>query len=262
MTSKPDLKWIKLSQLYIPQEYQRTAKGQTSLANINYIKKNFNWVSCGALVVCELEKSKPPQYAVIDGQHRFKAAEAIGIAELPCLVASPEEVKKQAHHFIEINTKRNRLHPLHEFQAAVVAGQDRAVQLAALLKRAEISLPSTPLSSKDAPPRVTQAIGTLYSLLPNYTDKQIIWGLTIIPEAYGKRHGVMRACLIKAMCEWIKIHPDTDRETMKIVLAETDLDQLEKDARSYRAIDKISMPAAFMLVFEQKYKQEKKRRAA
>ena len=35
-----------------------------------------------------------------------------------------------------------------------------------------------------------------------------------------------------------------------------------KSLRGRRAIDKISMPAAFMLVFEQKYKQEKKRRAA
>jgi hypothetical protein len=100
---KPELKWIKLTELYIPTEYQRSAKNPSSLKNIHYIKENFNWASCGALLVCELEKSMPKQYAVIDGQHRFHAAEAHGkIAELPCVVISPREATKQAGHFIEV----------------------------------------------------------------------------------------------------------------------------------------------------------------
>ena len=112
LDKKPELKWIKLTQLYIPSEYQRSAKNATSLRNINYIKQNFNWASCGALLVCELEKSQPPQYGVIDGQHRFRAAEAHGgISELPCVVVSPREAQKQASHFIEVNSKRIKLSP-------------------------------------------------------------------------------------------------------------------------------------------------------
>src|SRR4051794_16831426 len=106
LAKRPELKWIKLSQLYIPTDYQRPAKNSTSIANINYIKANFNWASCGALIVCELAKSKPAQFAVIDGQHRFKAAEAHGkIEELPCVVITPREAKSQANHFIEVNSR-------------------------------------------------------------------------------------------------------------------------------------------------------------
>jgi hypothetical protein len=63
---KPELKWVKLTELYIPSDYQRPSKSSTSLGSINYIKANFNWASCGALIVCQLAESKPPQYAIID----------------------------------------------------------------------------------------------------------------------------------------------------------------------------------------------------
>ena len=135
---KPELRWIKLTQLYVPSEYQRPAKNATSLANINYIKTNFNWASCGALIVCELAKAKPPQYAIIDGQHRFRAAEGHGkITELPCIVISPREAQEQAKHFVEVNSKRIKLHGLHEYRAAIVAGEPTACMIDAILKKAK-----------------------------------------------------------------------------------------------------------------------------
>src|SRR5262245_11306189 len=140
--AKPELKWIKLTQLYVPTEYQRPAKNLTSLANINYIKDQFNWGSCGALIVCELAESKPPQYAIIDGQHRFRAAEAHGgITELPCLVISPREAREQAKRFVEVNSKRLRLHGLHEYRAAVVAGDPTACMIEDILQKAGVRVP-------------------------------------------------------------------------------------------------------------------------
>jgi hypothetical protein len=99
---KPELRWIKLSQLYIPTEYQRSVKSDASAKNINYIKANFTWAEFGALIVCPLAGSKPPQYAVMDGQHRFQAAEASGdIDELLCFVIRERESKDQASDTVD-----------------------------------------------------------------------------------------------------------------------------------------------------------------
>jgi hypothetical protein len=54
---KPELKWIKLTQLFIPSEYQRSIKSDASARNINYIAGNFNWADCGALIVCPTRRS-------------------------------------------------------------------------------------------------------------------------------------------------------------------------------------------------------------
>src|SRR5262245_52083619 len=101
---RPELRWVKLSQLYVPTEYQRSVKSDTSARNIKHIKSHFNWAEFGALIVCPLAGSKPPQYAVMDGQHRLRAAEEHGgIDELPCVVIGEREAREQAGNFVNIN---------------------------------------------------------------------------------------------------------------------------------------------------------------
>ena len=68
----------------------------------------------------------------------------------------------------------------------------------------------------------------------------------------------MRASLLKAMAEWVKTYTDTSREVMIRTLQGIDLDQLEKDARAYRAVDGGRTPAAFLAVIERKYNAAKK----
>lgn len=106
---RPELKWVKLSQLFIPTDYQRSVKSDASAKNINHIRGHFSWAKFGSLIVCPIPGSNPPQFAVIDGQHRFRAAEARGdIAELPCVVISEREAREQAESFVAINSRRVR----------------------------------------------------------------------------------------------------------------------------------------------------------
>ena len=63
---------------------------------------------------------------------------------------------------------------------------------------------------------------------------------------------------MKAMAEWTAKQPDTDRAIMIRTLEGIDLDELEKDARAYRAIDGKGMPEACMAVIERKYIQAKR----
>jgi hypothetical protein len=61
--------------------------------------------------------------------------------------------------------------------------------------------------------------------------------LTIIPDAYGDEKGWLRANLIKGLAAFIKERPDTNRDTMIAALQEIEVDQLERDARSYCAVE-------------------------
>ena len=180
------------------------------------------------------------------------------MTELPCVVITSREAKKQASHFIEVNSKRIKLNNLNQYRAAVVAGESSAVSLSGILAKAAVSIPLNPMGNKDCPPRTTQAIGTLLRMLESYSEKQMVWALTVIPDAYGDKRGVMRASLLKAMAEWIKRNPDTSRSVMIATLQGIDLDELERDARAYRAVDGKRTPEAFMMVIERKYNAAKR----
>jgi hypothetical protein len=62
---KPELRWIKVTELYIDQAYQRSAKSEASRKNLAYMQEHFSWAHCGALIVCHMPEKK--QYTVIDG---------------------------------------------------------------------------------------------------------------------------------------------------------------------------------------------------
>ena len=60
------------------------------------------------------------------------------------------------------------------------------------------------------------------------------------------------------MAEGIATNPDTDRRIMIRTLQHIDLDDLERDARAFSAIDGRRMPEVFMAVIERKYHAAKK----
>jgi hypothetical protein len=250
---KPELKWIPLTQLYVDQEYQRSAKSSKSQTNINYMRQNFSWAFCGALVVCYVKAKK--QYAIIDGQHRYLVAKSLtGIAELPCLIINDLDVKHQAQSFVVMNTRRVKLHTLGAFHASVAAGVEDAVTLKAILDECKLAIPAYSRLKGDTHPREVQAVGALVSLLGKYSKNQIKWALTIIPEAYGDTKGQMRASLIKGLVEFIKTYPDADRARMIEVLENLDPFKLEDDARASVKINGGNRNAAVFSALERLYK--------
>lgn len=228
---RPTLKWLPLDQLFIDKSYQRSTESRRSQNSIEYLERNFSWGACGALIVALNPKQK--KYAVIDGQHRFLAAQKRkDIAELPCLIVGADDFKAQVQNFVIVNTKRVNMHTLSKFHAAAAGGDPDSVSIIELLKECKMEVPKTPQPSGQLGPRQIYAVSTLVGMLDKYSKKQIIWALTIIPEAYGEAKGQMRGLLIKALVEFIKQNPDADRARMIKVLGGVDPFDLEKDAAS------------------------------
>src|SRR5690606_19559428 len=151
----------------------------------------------------------------IDGQHRYLAAlTRDDIDELPCVVISDQDFKEQAKSFVAINTKRVNLHSLGKYHAAVAAGDETAMDIAGMLMECKITVPKSPVLKGETKPRELQAIGTIARMIDTYSQKQLMWALTVIPEAYPEERGQLRASLIKALAAFIKKHPDADRNRM------------------------------------------------
>ncbi len=259
--TKPELKWIKITELYIDPTYQRNARSDRSRKNVAYIQGNFCWAHCGALIVCHVPEKK--QYAVMDGQHRYLAAKARpDIPELPCVVISGQDAKQQAKSFVVINEKRVAMNAFAKFHASVAAGEPDAVAVQEILDECRIEVPRSPVMKGETGPRQTQAIGTLTRMLSTHSRKHIKWALTIIPEAYGDSVGALRAQMITALVEFIKANPETDRERMLRVLADVDPEQLIEDARSFKSIQGGSTTEAMVLCLERLYRAAGRSRGA
>ena len=232
---KPEMKWIDVSKLYIDPEYQRQAGSKASKRNIEYMRMNFSWAFCGALIVCWVEKKK--QYAVIDGQHRYLVAKSLSsIDQLPCMVVDNLDIESQAKSFVAINTKRVQLNSLAAFYAAVASGDPIACGVKKMLDACKIEAPRTPAGAGDTGPRQTHAVGTIAKMIGRYTDDQIKWVLNIIPEAFGEKKGMLRASMIKSLAEFIRTNPELDRPRFLKLLSGIDPYQLETDARAYVSI--------------------------
>jgi hypothetical protein len=253
LDNKPELKWVDIKEMFVDPAYQRTTASEASQKNLKWLIDNFSWSHCGALIVAFVPSKK--KYAVLDGQHRLKAATARGdIKQLPCLVITGMDVQKQASSFVVINTKRVTMNSIAKYHAAVAAGEQEAVSIQAILDECKIEVPRTQIAKGDTGARQVQAVSTLISLLDRYSKKQIIWALTAIPDAYGEEQGQLRASLIKAVAEFIKNNPEADRDRFVRMLGEHDPLELEQNARSYVAINGGTTTAAMLVALERHYK--------
>jgi len=250
---KPEVKWIALERLYVDPEYQREAGSKASVRNIEYMRMNFSWAFCGALVVCYVAAKK--QYAIIDGQHRFLVAKSLSsISELPCIILKDLDLGKQAKSFVAINTKRVILNSLASFHAAIAGEDPTACTVKQLLDECDIEVPKTPCASGDTGPRQTQAVGSIAKLMTKYTPEQVKWALNVIPEAFGQKKGMLRASLLKAVCDFISLNPDADRSRFLKILGAIDPYQLETDARAYVSIKGGTTSAAMVESISRDYR--------
>lgn len=231
--SEPELKWLKLTELYIPAKYQRALAGKSSLSNIDHIKNNFNWAECGALLVCKTRKDSE-KYAVIDGQHRFKGAELReDITRLPCIIITPRELKEQAQTFINVNTRRQSLTSLQYYRAALVAGDKAAELLERLCAETGVIIPTYAFQINQIGPDMFQAVGVLMKMLRRglFTEGQVRYCFEVIRSAFPGEKGAFRFAMVHALLEWAKKYPKIPKEEIIKTLNGTSVHDIDMKSR-------------------------------
>lgn len=105
---------IPIGEMVIDPTYQ----GHVNQALVDRIAKAWNESAAGAII---LNLRDSGEYAVLDGQHRVRAAALAGAGELPALVFIGKSLEEEASLFVQLNTKHN-VRPMDRFRANLKAG--------------------------------------------------------------------------------------------------------------------------------------------
>jgi hypothetical protein len=133
----PTLEWIAPDRLQVDAAYQRTTDGPQSRRIIVGMLKTWDWRLCQPLIVA---RRADGGMFVIDGQHRLEGARGRGdIDHLPCVVIPSEAVAEEAHTFVALNNKRQRLSQGQVFAASLAAQDPDAHRVLDLVECAGLS---------------------------------------------------------------------------------------------------------------------------
>lgn len=134
----PTLEWIPVDQLGVDPFYQRSTDTEPSRALIRRIARAWNWDLCQPLAVSRREDGT---LFVVDGQHRLTAARMRGdVPHLPCVIQRHRAVGDEAALFVALNKQRQKLTAGDLFKAALAASDGEAVEIAAAMADAGLSL--------------------------------------------------------------------------------------------------------------------------
>lgn len=247
---KPGMAWLALDKLLVDERYQRQILRQ-GITHVNRLARSFVWCKFQPLTVAPSTEHKG-RFAVVDGQHRLAAARRHPkITEVPCYIVAADDVAAQAMTFVGVNKDRIGVTRLNVFWASVAAGDVEAVRIKALCDRSKVKIARTALPV--LPPCTTTATGALAKLLV-LGDTAIADGLKLMVEAQGEVDGVFRACNIVAIVKMMGVHKGRlDRERLRSVLADLDLDDEIDKARGYRKLAGGSLEAALQLAITRAY---------
>lgn len=135
---RPSLEYRPLPQLRIDMSYQRAIDAPGSQTLIRRIAQFWDWGLCQPLVVA---KRADGSLMVVDGQHRLAAARIRNdIYDLPCVVTAYDSAGDEAAAFVALNQSRRPLGKLDLFKAALSAEDKEAVEIAAIVAAAGLSL--------------------------------------------------------------------------------------------------------------------------
>lgn len=132
---RPDLRWVKPTDLLVDETYQRDLTRQ-SISLIGDIVKNFAWNRMKPPIVTPVGKG----LHVIDGQHTAIAAASLGLEALPVFVVDAVDLIDRAGAFVTHNRARVNISKLQIHRALLAAGEETAVEMQSVCDKVGVRL--------------------------------------------------------------------------------------------------------------------------
>lgn len=132
---RPSLVWVKPTDLFVDGTYQRDLS-RKSIALVIKMVEEFAWERMKPPIVVEADG----RYHVIDGQHTARAAATLCVPEIPVFVVQAPSMDKRARAFVGHNTDRVTVHPMDIYRALVASGDEDALTVQSVCKRAGVRL--------------------------------------------------------------------------------------------------------------------------
>ena len=223
---EPQLVWVEIDKLTVDERYQRTMDSERPQRLINNIVRNFRWAAFGALVATWVGKGD--KLALIDGQHRWRAAVHIGIKKVPVVIVGRLSVEAQAEAFVHANQQRSPVHSLTLHHASLLAGDAKALKIQALLDEVKLSVPRNPTQAKYLKPGQFLAIGSVSMLMSSYRPDVVKCTLKIIAHAFYTSPGRIVNGIIRAVAVIISERGTGVERSIIDALVGTPVDEFSK----------------------------------
>lgn len=149
----PMQQWLNIADLVIDDSYQRDLK-RGNRGAIRRIAEQFKWSRFSPVFVAPVEGGK---YAIIDGQHRTHAAALCGFDSVPCQIVQMTR-EEQAASFAAVNGLVTKVTAWNILRAAMVAGEDWAVECSRICAAADCTLMTRNGTSSEKQPGEIYAV--------------------------------------------------------------------------------------------------------
>ena len=194
----PSIEWVHTSELTVDQSYQRSTDNEGSRRLIASIAANFDWRLCAPLVV---SRRADGSKVIIDGQHRWAAAALRGdLLQLPCCLFTYANPEDEAKMFIVANRARKPINRLDDFQAAVAAADEDALEILRLVTDAGLTIAKSTSSSAWRPGQVAFT-SSIAMALRRHDEAIVSAALTCIAEAFEGQAVIQGASLFGGLIE-------------------------------------------------------------
>jgi hypothetical protein len=176
----PSIEWIAVSDLMVDGEYQRSIEGDSSRRLIASIAAHWDWRLCMPLAVSRRDDGR----YVIDGQHRLAAAKMrADIPHLPCCIASYDGPADEAAMFVAANRARRAINRLDDFHAALVAGDEDALEINRVVQAAGLQV-SRQTGSQAWLPGEVAFTSSIATVMGRHGEELVLDALSAIAEAF------------------------------------------------------------------------------
>jgi hypothetical protein len=209
--TRPSIENVLVGELLIDPDYQRSIDTEPSRRLIAAIAARWDWRLCMALSVSRRDDGN----YVIDGQHRLAAAKLRGdIDQLPCCLVRYSGPAEEAAMFVTANRVRRAINRLDDFHAALVAGDEDAIEVREVVERAGLKVARQTGSQAWRPGEVAFT-SSVQSVLGKHGDDIVVESLKAIADAFPGEVLSNGASIFLGLSR-ILVHPpeDLDRERL------------------------------------------------
>lgn len=205
---KPALEWVPIDQIIVDSNYQREIKPKL----VQKILRNFSWAKFGAVV---LSRQVDGQFAVVEGQHRWKAASLHpAVTEVPAVIVEYADLAGEAEGFLAINRDRMAVTSVEQYWAGLTAGDDCAIAISKVLQSAGCDV--VPAAGHYRP-NLTNSITAIDRCLKRYGENPTRRALLVIRAAWPNDPKSLRGTLITALARIIRANSKTIQEPELVV---------------------------------------------
>ena len=177
----PSIEWVSVAELVVDDEYQRSIDNETSQRLIASIAAHWDWRLCMPLAVSRRADGR----YVIDGQHRLAAARLRpDIPHLPCCIATYEGPADEAAMFVAANRARKAISRLDDFHAALVAGDEDAIEVNKIVEAAGLKVSRHTRSQAWRPGEVAFT-SSIASVLGKHGEDLVLDALATMAEVFA-----------------------------------------------------------------------------